>query len=228
MTGPLVTCLMPTAGRRPHVPHAIESFLAQDHGPRELVIVDDGHDAVADLVPHDERIRYVRVAAGRSLGAKRNLGCQLARGEIIVHWDDDDWSVPWRLSYQLQALAGQAADICGLDRLWFFDAQRELAWHYRYPRARTPWLAGSSLCFRRSVWLRHRFPDVTIGEDTGWVAGAIGTRVLVHERDDFLVARVHRGNTASKQPVAPWWRSVDPQRVRAIVGPGAGLAWLAA
>ena len=46
---PLVSCIMPTADRRRFVPQAIRNFLAQDYAERELVILDDGADSIADL-----------------------------------------------------------------------------------------------------------------------------------------------------------------------------------
>ena len=52
---PLVSCIMPTYNRRHFVPRAIRSFLRQDFPHKELVIVDDGAEAVGDLVPVDPR-----------------------------------------------------------------------------------------------------------------------------------------------------------------------------
>jgi glycosyltransferase involved in cell wall biosynthesis len=49
---------MPTANRRRFVPEAIRLFLAQDYEEKELVVLDDGEDAIADLIPDDPRIRY--------------------------------------------------------------------------------------------------------------------------------------------------------------------------
>jgi glycosyltransferase involved in cell wall biosynthesis len=97
---PLVSCIMPTADRRRFVPQAIRRFLGQDYPCRELVVVDDGADPVADLIPADARIRYFRSEPGLSLGAKRNLACRLARGALIAHWDDDDWAARWRVSFR--------------------------------------------------------------------------------------------------------------------------------
>jgi glycosyltransferase involved in cell wall biosynthesis len=54
---PLVSCIMPTFNRRPFVPQAIRYFLAQDYPEKEFIIVDDGADSVADLVPDDPRVR---------------------------------------------------------------------------------------------------------------------------------------------------------------------------
>ena len=219
MTRSLVSCLMPTADRRRYVPGAIASFLAQDYEPRELIVLDDGQDSVGDLIPADGRVRYVRTPNGKSLGEKRNEACRLARGEILVHWDDDDWSAPWRISYQVQQLHDQRADVCGLDRLWFYDSDQDAAWWYRYAGRRLPWLAGSSMCFRRQFWERWPFPDLSEGEDTLWIAGAVGARVLPLARVDFLIARVHAGNTSPKQTDGTWWLRGDPGRVREILGP---------
>src|SRR5262249_28054831 len=97
---PLVSCIMPTYNRRPFVPRAITSSLRRDPPHREWVGGDDGADAVCDLAPAAPQVRYVRLPRRLSLGAKRNECVRQAGGDIIVHWDDDDWHAPHRLSYQ--------------------------------------------------------------------------------------------------------------------------------
>ena len=83
---PLVSCIMPTHDRRRFVPLALHYFLRQDYPHRELVVVDDGADPVADLIPDDPRIRYIRLNRRLSVGAKRNHAVRGARGELIAHW----------------------------------------------------------------------------------------------------------------------------------------------
>ena len=104
---------MPTRNRRRFVGQSIWYFLRQDYPQKELIVLDDGDDAVDDLIPADERIRYVRLERRISLGAKRNLGCQMSRGSLIAHWDDDDWMSAQRLSIQQAALQESDADACG-------------------------------------------------------------------------------------------------------------------
>src|SRR5262245_66654207 len=78
---PLVSCIMPTRQRRAFVPAAIRQFLEQDYPERELLVIDDGGDPVRDLIPADDpRVRYVFLERRRTIGAKRNLACDLARG----------------------------------------------------------------------------------------------------------------------------------------------------
>jgi len=215
---PLVSCLMPTRNRRRYVPGAIAAFLRQDYEPRELLIVDDGDEPVADLVPRDPRIRYLRETQRRSLGAKRNLACSRARGEILLHWDDDDWHAPWRVSYQVAELTAQQADLCGLSRLWFYEPESDRAWHYRYGGGRTRWVAGGTLCYRRALWDRHRFADVNVGEDTRFVREAASARIVALERDDFYLARVHDGNTSPKHTGGANWHARPSKLVRDMLG----------
>ena len=120
-TGPLVSCVMPTANRRAFVPQAIRYFLRQDYAKKELLVLDDGSDPVADLVPNSDVIRYIRLPQRMSLGAKRNLACAEARGEVIAHWDDDDWYAAFRLQYQVKSLVSSTAEICGSRQPLFFD-----------------------------------------------------------------------------------------------------------
>jgi hypothetical protein len=83
--GPLVSCILPTGGRPDLVLQSVRYFQRQDYRRRELVIVDDGLDGLAALLPDDERVRYFRCPPGLSIGTKRNRACELARGEIIAH-----------------------------------------------------------------------------------------------------------------------------------------------
>lgn len=107
----VVTCIMPTADRRPFVPQAIAQFLQQDYDNRELIVLDDGVQSVEDLMPDDPRVQYVRDERKSPIGIKRNRLCELARGDVIAQWDDDDWMAPWRVRYQVEQLLAARADV---------------------------------------------------------------------------------------------------------------------
>jgi glycosyltransferase involved in cell wall biosynthesis len=215
---PLVSCIMPTANRRRFVPEAIRLFLSQDHAEKELIILDDGEDAVADLIPDDPRIRYLRQARGALLGAKRNRLCAEAKGELIAHWDDDDWYAPWRLSCQVAEIVGGGVDLCGLDRVLFFDPATQRAWEYVYPVSGGLWVYGATLCYRKSVWQRQPFPEIAVGEDTRFVAELHGARVRGIAATEMYVGLIHAGNTGAKRTGEPTWRPQPLDRVARIVG----------
>jgi glycosyltransferase involved in cell wall biosynthesis len=215
---PLVTCVMPTADRPEMAVQALRQFLDQTYESRELVIVDAGVAALGPLLPSHPQVRYVRATPGQTIGALRNLGCAHARGELIAHWDDDDWMAPWRLRYQVGELLSSDADICGLARLHFVDPVAGQAWQYRYPEDERPWVAGGTMCYRRELWQRQPFPDLQVGEDNAfvWSQAVRGVLALADER--FYVATVHRGNTSPKLTHSERWHPRPLAEVRRLVG----------
>ena len=169
VSSPLVSCIMPTCDRRTFVPQAIAYFLRQEYTPRELIIVDDGTDPVADLVPSDARIRYIRLNTRATVGSKRNRACEAAQGEIIAHWDDDDWHSDRRLRTQVAALMRNGTMLCGLCSPLFYNLKTSRAWQYHYPAGQQLWLAGCTLCYARPLWLSNPFDDADVGDDARFV-----------------------------------------------------------
>jgi glycosyltransferase involved in cell wall biosynthesis len=214
---PLVSCLMPTRDRRPFVGRAVAQFMAQDYPDRELVVIDDGVDRIADLLPDDPRIRLLRSEQRLAVGAKRNLACEAARGDVLMHWDDDDWMAPWRVRYQMSELEARGAQVCGLARLYFYDAGARRAWEYVYPDGVRGWVAGGTLCYRRDVWRNHRFPDINEGEDTRFVWNLRGIALLPLEDSTFYVATIHPGNTSRKRTQERRYRPCAPEVVEEIM-----------
>lgn len=205
---PLVSCVMPTAGRRRWLPQAIGYFLRQDYPNRELVILDDD-GAAEDLIPADPRIRYKKLRGTRTLGAKRNLCVAESRGDLILHWDDDDWFAPHRISYQVDELLHAGAEICGLSRMLFHELSTGRTWLYEYQHAREHrWLAGGSLLYTKDFWSRSPFLDVQIAEDTSFVWSRSLDGAVALEDAEIYVAMIHGCNTSPKlvddQGWTPW------------------------
>jgi ADP-heptose:LPS heptosyltransferase/glycosyltransferase involved in cell wall biosynthesis len=217
-TLPKVTCLMPTANRPLFVAQAISYFLAQDYPKKELLIVDDGAESVADLAPSNAGVRYFRLDKPQSVGAKRNFAGEQADGDILVHWDDDDWSAPWRLHYQVEQLLAAQADICGLERIWFYAPQSRQAWEYVYPHGGRPWVYGASLAYTRAFWEKHRFAEINIGEDARFVWADARARIHVLPDPRFLIARIHASNTSPKRTADARYHPRPVEEVERLLG----------
>ena len=207
----LVSCIMPTFDRRCFVPQAVRYFLRQDYPARELIILDDGPEPVGHLLPADDRVIYHRLETQMVLGAKRNLACQLARGPVIAHWDDDDWASPDRISVQVTALTGGGADVCGAASLLYYDPAGSCAWRFTWPDRLRPWAAGPSLCFAKETWARSPFPEVAIGEDTRFVFSPAVRRIADVSAAACVVGIIHPRNTAPKSVHGAHW---SPRPVR--------------
>lgn len=212
---PMVSCIMPTSGRREFVPRAIAHFLRQDYANKELVIVDDGADSVAALVPEHPTIKYLRLPHKASIGTKRNHACMIATGSVIAHWDDDDWMASGWLTSQVHTLLESGADVCGLDKVYFHAPVEGMAWRYVYDGER-PWVAGGTLCYTKECWRGSPFPDLQVGEDNAFIwSGA--KQVAINSNSRSYVATVHAGNTSPKQTSGRRWTVHPVKDIEALV-----------
>ncbi len=209
-----VSCIMPTADRPDYVAKSLMYFKNQTYANKELIIIDDGKKDIAHLIPrNDQQIRYIRLSNKRILGAKRNLGCQLAQGSVIVHWDDDDWYSPDWLQLQVTHLLSNKADITGLSELFFWQPSVS-AWEFRYGNAQKPWVHGGTLCYTKELWSRNRFPDVQIGEDIRFLWSAIPKKVVPHPNKNHYVGLIHERNTSSKAHKDVQWHSINDKFIQ--------------
>lgn len=122
MYTPFVSCICPTFNRPPDhqylLEEAIESFLRQDYPNKELIVLNDCPRQ--ELVCDAPGVRVVNAPRRFStLGEKCNAAVRLARGKLIAPWDDDDISLPWRLSLSVERLG--EADYFNPKRYWFWD-----------------------------------------------------------------------------------------------------------
>jgi GT2 family glycosyltransferase len=199
---PLVSCIMPTRNRPEFALQAIRYFERQDYPERELIIVDDGDENLTPLLPGGGRIRYLRLPSPQSIGVKRNLACELARGTFIAQWDDDDWYAPDRLRVQVAPLIAGRADITGLVTRTFFELESWTFWTCTpglHKRIFVLDVHGGTLTYHRRVWEETaRYPDRSLAEDAGFLRDAVrrGARLqrLLQPRELFIYLR-HGANT---------------------------------
>ena len=95
---PLVSVIMPVYDAEAYLAEAIDSMLEQTYENWELILVDDGSkdrsSAICDeYALRDPRIRVMH-QQNQGASAARNAGIELARGEWIQFFDDDDILLP--------------------------------------------------------------------------------------------------------------------------------------
>ena len=197
---PLISCIMPTYNRRSFIGLALSCFREQTYRNRELIIVDDGNDAIADLVRDEPAVRYFRVERRIPIGAKRNHACAEARGELIAHWDDDDWYGADRLERQAAPILRGDADITGLENRFVLQMPDRRFWTVA-PRLHQSMFVGDvhggTLVFRRAIWMDGvRYPEINLAEDARLLQQAVarGRRLLKLDNQGSFVYMRHTRN----------------------------------
>lgn len=157
---PLVSCICPTYGRCPSYQHLLEetiaSFLAQDYPAdrRELVILNDCPKQRLTFSPEiTSRLGNVTIHQGHyprfvSLGEKYNAAIALSKGQVILPFEDDDISLPNRISQAVKALDHPRwglLDYFNPQRTWYLDSRGLHSGH-------THGVCHNASAFSRSAW----------------------------------------------------------------------------
>ena len=106
---PLVTIGITCFNARQTLERAVRSARRQDWPSIEIIIVDDCSDdgsqeALSELIAGDLRARLIRHTENLGVGAARNTIIAASCGEFIAFFDDDDESLPNRISAQVRIL----------------------------------------------------------------------------------------------------------------------------
>lgn len=172
---PFVSVLTPTYNRRRFLANAIACYESQDYPKErmEWIILDDGSDAVGDIfeaasavVPN---IRYVRSAERKLIGAKRNELHRLARGEILLSWDDDDFYPPERVSHAVEKLQSVPdVQVAGSSTIYIYFSDVKLI-HRLGPFSQRHATNGT-MAVRREFALTHFYDEtVSHGEEESFL-----------------------------------------------------------
>ncbi|KQW48925.1 hypothetical protein ASC77_09405 [Nocardioides sp. Root1257] len=218
----LVSCLMVTRGRPDYAAQAAQHFARQDYPHKELVVVEDGAPGLAGLTGSDPRVRVHAATGSRpSIGALRNQSAHLARGEVLVLWDDDDWHGPGRLSAQVEPILAGRADVTGLTDVTWLEIGPWRSWRLTPSLARRLLLEEiycGTLAVHRRVWRGGaRFGPGSVAEDAAFLRQALrrGARLEQVPGAAHYVYVRHAANTWQMQP----GRAVSPRGWRAVAAP---------
>ena len=114
MTAPLVSVVVPVYNRAGMLSDAIESIVAQDYDPIEIVVVDDGsEDGSFDVARSFHTVKCLRQPNAGAATA-RNAGIAEATGEYVTFLDSDDLMRPSKVSTQMRYLGEHPEISCVL------------------------------------------------------------------------------------------------------------------
>jgi hypothetical protein len=191
---PKVSGILPVGCGDRYFQVAMSAFLAQTYeGELELVVVDNSDKPIEDLLPDDDRIKYFR-SDRLPVGALRNAGTSYATGDICITIDEDDYSHPDRVAHQVGRLLTTGKSVTGFHALYYYDTSNGQTYKYWYelpPRNHIPYACGSSQCYTKAWWDKHKFPTTGI-EDYAFQLEAMQHNQLDStDAGQLLIVRAH-------------------------------------
>ncbi len=196
MSAPLLTLVMPVYNVAPYLPRCLESLMALDPTPGEIIVVDDGSTdecprILQEFQPRLPAMRVIRQENG-GLSAARNTGLDAARGKYLAFVDSDDFLEPDAYRPALEAAERDTLDMVLFNAMYHFEGRKpDRPIHENLPSSAQvlsgrAWLA-ERLAARRlphMVWMhlyrrefieqnRFRFIPRLIHEDVIWTTQAL-------------------------------------------------------
>jgi glycosyltransferase involved in cell wall biosynthesis len=121
VSGPLVSLVVPVYNGARFLTAALESLLALEYEPFEVIVVDDGStDGSAEIARSFPTVRVLEQANGGP-GAARNAGIAVAGGKFLGIHDADDLVPPSKLRVQVAHLLDHPGVGCVLGRQRWID-----------------------------------------------------------------------------------------------------------
>jgi glycosyltransferase involved in cell wall biosynthesis len=163
---PLISCICITKCKPHLLQRAINCFSGQSYPNKEIIIAYEKGDNLTKsllekLSPSNDLVTIeVDPSLGFKLGYLRNLAIQMANGQLIAQWDDDDWYHRDRLLNQFTQINNSEFWGCVMTQWIVFNSidQKVFLSNVRL------W-EGSLLC-EKNVFDTCKYSNMSSGEDT--------------------------------------------------------------
>jgi glycosyltransferase involved in cell wall biosynthesis len=213
---PSISIVTLTYNRRKFLDLCFLNLLSTDYPKEKIewVVVDDSDDAEnqgADKIMKFGRqcapisLTYLPLAKKTSIGAKRNLGCLRAQHGIILMMDDDDHYPPSsfrrRVAWLMHEWVGRAHSATVATTIATYSLTTGVS-AVNTPPLSLPLrqrISEATLTFSKLWWEERGFPEVSLAEGEGFLAGREGD-VLEMPANQIIVAMSH-GSSASQRRV---------------------------
>jgi glycosyltransferase involved in cell wall biosynthesis len=136
---PLISVIIPIYKVEPYIRQCVDSVLAQDYAPLEVILVDDGSPdncgSICDgYAQRDGRVRAIHKENG-GLSDARNAGVASATGDFIIFLDGDDlWEDAHALSRLMQRQGETGADVLNYSYVrWYEDTDQKHPYFVNVP-----------------------------------------------------------------------------------------------
>ncbi|HWD84682.1 MAG TPA: glycosyltransferase family A protein [Solirubrobacteraceae bacterium] len=200
----LVSVVMAALDEEEFIAEALESVLAQDYEPLEVIVVDDGSTDGTARIAAGFGVPVLRLAH-RGASQARNAGLEAARGEFWTIFDADDVMPPGRIGRQVAYLKEhpEVGMVLGLTEAFATEGQlRPAHWNADWDDGPFPACAGTMLARRAALELVGPYdPERAMSYDVEWLARAKDAGVRAgHLEEICLRYRIHPGNSSADKP----------------------------
>jgi spore maturation protein CgeB len=195
-----ISCIC-VSNRPSLIDHIIKQFDEQNHETKELILMieaaDEEFESIKEKVNLRPDVKLKRVFSDEILGAIFNKGVDFSSGNYISKWDDDDLYGPSYLSDSIIPFKYSSASIVGKMEIFMYHEKTD-SLYQKYPGQRHKYLQfihGPTIIAKREVFEKVRFPEKSVGEDSGFLKNALNAGFKIYSGDPYNFVYMRSSDT---------------------------------
>ena len=226
-----VSCICPTYNRHDWLEDCIKMFIKQTYKEKELIIIDDSPTPFKHMLLQNTQVKYFHYKKRfSSIGKKRNVCVEKSTGDIITHWDDDDYNHPKRIEKQVEKLKKDKLNMIVFDDTILLDVKKfkqtygnknifkfinnhlksgkkiedGVLWRATDKRRHDMWYMGvilSGMMYDRKIWNKIKYDDISLAEDAWFL---IDTMEIYENNLNFVTLKNNNLFIYTKHPSSTW------------------------
>jgi len=202
----LVSVIIPVFNGEKYLAEAIESVIAQDYRPIEVIVIDDGSiDRSAEIAKSYLEVRYI-YQPNRGLSSALNQGIKAARGSFLAFLDADDLWKPDKLSAQLSLIDEHPdLDIVFGNHQRFYSPELGdlMEDEMHYTGVDLPGYLKVTALIRKEAFIRVGLFDtgLKLGDFIDWYSRAIDNNLKVMMLEKVVAMRRIHGDNMTLQKI---------------------------
>lgn len=207
-----VSCICPTYNRSNFLPLLIKLFHNQTYSQdnMELIILDDSTDNNMNIIKELDKygnIRYFHSNKKMKLGKKRNILHQLARGEYIVCFDDDDYYPPTRVEYAINKLKNNDIKIggCSCIDIYYTNLDRIMSFG---PYGKNHATNGTFAYHRKYIYTNFYDDNSEYAEERIFLKN-YKENIIQFDKNKTILCISHNNNTFDKNKIIKYGKLVN-------------------
>lgn len=165
----------------------------------EVVICDDSEDDLKLNLPY--RMQYLKSETKLTIGQKRNVMCQYAKGDIIVHMDTDDFYMPTYIEHSVHEMMIKNKQCAGTADMFIFYPKDMLL--CKMENNLLHMANEGTLVYFKKFWADCHFSEDQTSEGLKFLTGR-NQHIVKTDIHKVMICVAHGENTVDKSS----WRNL--------------------
>lgn len=177
---------------------------------KEWVIVDGTKKGVSCLPAIITKLRTLKnipeiifieqdIKRKNTIGNLRNIVKNKATGDILIHFDDDDFYPFCRIKHAVEQLTVTGREIAGNSDLYMFDVHFDTLYQFRSFGPNH--VLGGTMAYTKKYALEHTFDESVTHAEEGSFTNKFTEPLALLKADKSIIASSHGNNTYSKKKI---------------------------